>query len=86
VELLLGKGASVNLRDTPEQFTALMFAAAEGHVKVVRLLLEHGADPSLKDADGDTAESFATQKGHPDVVEILKASPKPAPGAAPEKR
>ena len=55
-------------------------------MKVVRLLLEHGADPTLKDADGDTAESFATQKGHPDVVEVLKASPKPTPGAAPEKR
>jgi ankyrin repeat protein len=75
VELLLKKGAAVNTQGTLEGFTALMTAAAEGQVKVVRLLLAHGADPALKDADGDTAESFALQKGHSDVVELLRNPP-----------
>jgi ankyrin repeat protein len=78
VELLLKKGADVNLQGTLEGFTALMTAAAEGQVEVVRLLLGHGADPSLKDVDGDTAESFARQKGHPAVVELLNDPPPPA--------
>ena len=40
-----------------------MTAAAEGQLEVVRLLLEHGANPGLKDKDGDTAESFAQREG-----------------------
>jgi ankyrin repeat protein len=75
VELLLKKGADVNVQGELEGFTALMTAAAEGQVKVVRLLLLHGADSSLKDKDGDTAESFALQKGHPAVVELLRNPP-----------
>jgi ankyrin repeat protein len=77
VELLIKKGADVNLQGTQEGFTALMTAAAEGQAEVVRLRLAHGADPSLKDGDGDTAESFAREKGHPDVVDLLSSPPPP---------
>jgi len=76
VELLLKKGAEVNVQGTLEGFTALMTAAAEGQLKVVRLLLEYGADPSLEDEDGDTAESFAREKGHSAVVELLENPPR----------
>jgi ankyrin repeat protein len=75
VELLLKKGANVNIQGELEGFTALMTAAAEGQVKVVRLLLLYGADSSLKDEDGDTAETFALQKGHSAVVELLRNPP-----------
>ncbi len=75
VELLLKKGAEVNVQGKPEGFTALMTAAAEGQLKVVGLLLTYGADPSLKDKDGDTAESFAREKGHTAVVEMLENPP-----------
>lgn len=34
---------------------ALSEAAAEGHAAVVKLLLEHGADPNIRDCDGLTA-------------------------------
>ena len=50
-------------------------AAAEGQTEVVWLLLSHGADPSLKDADGDTAESFAREKAHTAVLELLRDPP-----------
>jgi ankyrin repeat protein len=72
VALLLKKGADVNLQGKLEGFTALMTAAAEGQVEIVRLLLAHGADPALVDVDGDTAESFARQKGHAAVLGLLK--------------
>jgi ankyrin repeat protein len=70
--LLLDRGADPNTRGTLEGFTALMTAAAEGQLDVVRLLLSRGADPSVKDEDGDTAMSFALEKGHPEVAELLR--------------
>jgi ankyrin repeat protein len=51
-----------------------MTAAAEGQLEVVQLLLDRGADPSLEDADGDTALSFAREKGHLEVADLLKDS------------
>ena len=74
VTLLLDKGTDINAIDSNEHFTALMWAAAEGQAEVVKLLLEHGADISLKDVDGDTAESFATKAGKFEVAQILKAA------------
>jgi ankyrin repeat protein len=34
--------------------------------------LDAGAEKEVKDVDGDTAQSFAEQKNHPECVEILK--------------
>lgn len=76
VDLLLKKGASVNAIDSREHFTALMWAASEGQLEVVELLLKHNADMTLQDVDGDTAESFARQKGHAEVVKLLQSKSK----------
>jgi len=72
VRLLLKSGADPNAVDQGEHYTALMHAAAEGHLDVVKVLLENGANKSLKDIDGDTAETFARQNGHIDVADYLK--------------
>jgi ankyrin repeat protein len=52
-----------------------MTAAAEGQPEVVRWLLIYGADPDIQDRDGDTAESFAEEKGYAAVVSLLKNPP-----------
>lgn len=75
VELLLNSGAEVNLAGTAEGFTALMMASAEGQVDVVRLLLAHGAEVDTLDRDGDTAEKFAREKGHSEVLKLLGKPP-----------
>jgi ankyrin repeat protein len=59
--------------DSDEHFSPLMHAAAEGHLDVVKVLIAHGADRSLKDVDGDDAVSFATKAGHMQVAEYLNA-------------
>ena len=41
--------ADVNAADGVESFTALMFAAAEGNIKVVEVLLAHDADKTRRD-------------------------------------
>ena len=48
-----------------------MFAAAEGQLEVVNLLLDNNADCTKKDIDGDTARIFASNNGHYDVVEAI---------------
>ena len=56
----------------PEEWTALMFAARDGHDLVARLLLEKGADPNVTAVDpsagpGWTALLYASQNGYADV-------------------
>jgi ankyrin repeat protein len=53
-----------------------MTAAAVGQLEVVHLLLDRGADPSVRDVDGDTAPSFARENGHVEVVELLEQTVK----------
>lgn len=72
VGLLLAKGSDVNAVDSGEKWTALMFAAAEGHQGVVVRLLEHGANPRTLDVDGDDAAAFAVQRGHRDLARMLQ--------------
>ena len=61
--LLLENDAEVNAVDRKEHFSPVMFATAEGLSPIVDLLLEAGANPSMKDVDGDTAAVFARQRG-----------------------
>jgi Ankyrin repeats (3 copies) len=55
VERALAAGASLEHTAPVDRKTALFRAAVFGHVDVVRLLLERGADPSARAADGQTA-------------------------------
>jgi Ankyrin repeats (3 copies)/Ankyrin repeat/NACHT domain len=68
-----GGGASsyVNTRDIEDR-TALSQAAGSGNYDVVQLLLQNGADTSLKETqDGTTALHFAAMFDREDVVELL---------------
>jgi ankyrin repeat protein len=52
--------------------TPLARAAELGGVELVRVLLDHGANPSLVDVNGGTALWFASERGHAPVVALLK--------------
>jgi ankyrin repeat protein len=49
----------------------LINAASYGHIEIVRALLEKGADPNIKDYDGQHALTKALYKGYTDVVILL---------------
>lgn len=65
---------SVNLEavDTlHREKTALSLAAWHGHVAIVRLLLEKGADIEAKWRGGRTPIFLATEEGHEEVIQLL---------------
>ena len=77
---LLKNGAEVDVQSKKKGFTALMLAAGLGNVELVQLLLEHGADPNLRDIFGVTAKGIAQDRAISAVVDLL---PDPPPiGAA----
>jgi len=49
-----------------------MHAAFAGNVELVNLLLEKGADPNARNGEGKTPLTFAREKGHDSVVELLR--------------
>jgi ankyrin repeat protein len=49
-----------------------MTAAELGETAVVEVLLKHKADKSIKDGDGDTAQSHAMSNQKVEIVELLK--------------
>ena len=57
--------------DTPGGVTPLMAAAAGGHEAVVELLLQHGADPALRDEEGRSAAAHARAEGYTHLAERL---------------
>lgn len=62
--------ADINARNE-HGMTALMRAAYHGRVEMVRVLLEHGADPNLARNDNFTALSLAAFFGHAEIVKTL---------------
>lgn len=66
--------ADVNAREQRYGDTALMWAAVAGHVDVVRLLIEAGADVRAVDDEGVTALHLARAKGHTEVAAALLAA------------
>ncbi|CUA72433.1 hypothetical protein RSOLAG22IIIB_01102 [Rhizoctonia solani] len=70
-ELLTTQPELVNSRDEFE-YTPLHLATDRGHLEVVRLLLDRGADASLKDQDGDTSLEIATAAKHQAISELLR--------------
>ena len=52
-QLLLKAGAQVDARESWAQQTALMWAAAQSHPQMIKLLLAHGANPNARGAIRD---------------------------------
>jgi len=68
----LFQGADPNVKDSAFGLTPLMIASSKGHIEVVELLKEHGADVNAKDNEGLTALWFAQKAYHTNVVRFLK--------------
>jgi len=70
VNLLISHGANVSTHDGTG-VTALMFAARDGNIEIIKTLLANGADKTAVDIRGDTALDMAVANGQTDVVKLL---------------
>jgi ankyrin repeat protein len=71
VKAFLDKGIDVNAK-THYGATALAYACDKGHTELVKLLLERGADPNVRDTFYNaTPMSWAAPKGYTEIVKSL---------------
>jgi len=71
VNTLLEAGAKVDLKESWNGQTALMWAAAAGHGPVVKALIDKGANIRGTSNSGMTPLMFAVRKGSVDAVRVL---------------
>lgn len=76
VRALIAGGAKVNEQASDDLSTALHEAARSNRSVVVRVLLEAGADPSIRNKYGWTAADAA---GNDDILDVLEFAGKPKP-------
>jgi hypothetical protein len=78
VSRLLAGGADVNETTNGGQ-TALILAIIFGHTNLVRILVNAGADPKLRDNLGLDAMEWAQRRGLNEASAILTKTPEPTP-------
>lgn len=66
----LDQGTDINAR-TWDNYTALIFAAQNGHLQTVKILLYNGAEPNLKSDSKECAIVSAAKFNHIAIVDIL---------------
>jgi len=71
-EYLLKAGAPINSPSRNELKAApIQSAASSGHEKIVELLLQHGADPNVREQGGYTPLHAAAQNGDVEMIRTL---------------
>lgn len=75
VELLLKKGAEVNLQGDIG-LTPLHYAASKGKLDVVKVLIRYGADVYIENEFGERPIDWARNANQKEVVKFLDSLPK----------
>ncbi len=76
---MLEQGVDINVHAPFGGPTALIVAARFGHIAIVEVLLERGAEVNAEDDYGQTALYFAKKNSKTRVIELLEAAGGTAP-------
>ena len=71
VQMFIEFGADINAIDEEDCSSPLGISARAGDVRLVKLLLEHGADPNAAGANWAKPIAWAERRGHDKVAEML---------------
>lgn len=71
VETLLTAGADIDVYDYYDNYTPLLIACETDNNKLVKLLIEHGADCECTDRNGNSPLSLARDNGNRYIVGLL---------------
>ena len=71
VKILLSNGANINTKTRKESQSSLHIASKNGHIDMVKYLIEKGASINDADISGDTPLDIAMKNGHSEVVKHL---------------
>jgi hypothetical protein len=66
--------ADLNVRDGGNRKTALMLAAQNGHARIVRVLIDNGADLNLRSSDRLEAIHYSYEFGHSNITRMLRSA------------
>jgi ankyrin repeat protein len=69
---LFRAGGDPNMKSGMNEDTLLLLAVGKEHEKVVKVLLDNGADRTLENKFGDMALDVAEEKGHKEMVKLLE--------------
>ena len=72
-EYLLEQVCDIEQECSTDGRTALLFAASNGHLGFVELLLRNGARLDVRDRDGLTAADLAIEEGHFAIADAIRA-------------
>ncbi|XP_034251058.1 ankyrin repeat domain-containing protein 17 isoform X2 [Thrips palmi] len=70
-QVLLAMNANVEDRGIKGDCTPLMEAASAGHVDIVKLLINHGADVNAQSSSGNTPLMYGCAGGYSEVVKVM---------------
>lgn len=73
-ETLLAAGADLNLRAGEDEISPLETAAGEGHLDVLKAMIEHGADVDAPSSNGRTALIYAVSQNKVGAIDMLVAA------------
>ena len=71
IETLIDLGANVNAQRTDDKVTPLFLSADWNNFMTVNLLLDHGADANIAEADACTPLHLAVMKGNQNLVKLF---------------
>jgi ankyrin repeat protein len=69
---LIKAGGQANLKNGENEDTLLIIAAAQENEKVIKVLLQNGADKELTNKFGDIALDIAEEKGKKEIIKLLE--------------